>query len=541
DETANLSGTAGRLAELWRDLLGATVDGPQADFFALGGGSLAAAQLVATLRQQYPQVTVADLYDHPRLGSLAGFLDEMDPPPEVVERVVAPTPRLTQAAQVLLSVPLATLAALQWVTWLALGNNVARALHLVPWTVAVNWWLIAAAFVLFITPVGRMGIAVLFARILLSNVKPGTYRRGGSVHLRVWCAERLAEASGAENLAGAPWLVYYARALGCDVGKGVDLHSVPPVTGLLTLGHRSAVEPEVDLCGHWIDGDAFHVGEIIIGDNAQVGTRTTLLPGAIVGKNADVAPGSGVLDKIKNGQYWKGSPAVKSGKANHPWPDERPPRGSQWVPMYGLTSLLLGSLPLIAVGSGLAVIAAAVHHTRRLSQAVLPALLWTPAAAGVAVVVYALLTVVAVRLLSVGLREGHHPVRSRSGWQLWATERLMDAARNYLFPLYAGMLTPPWLRLLGAKVGRGTEISTVLLTPKFAVIEDGAFLADDTMVASYELGGGWIYAAKTTVGRRAFLGNSGITQPGRRVPDDGLVAVLSATPPKAKRGSSWLG
>ena len=56
-------------------------------------------------------------------------------------------------------------------------------------------------------------------------MKPGTYRRGGSVHLRVWLAERLAEASGAENLAGAPWLVYYARALGDEVGKGVDLHS----------------------------------------------------------------------------------------------------------------------------------------------------------------------------------------------------------------------------------------------------------------------------------------------------------------------------
>ena len=69
----------------------------------------------------------------------------------------------------------------------------------------------------------------------------------------------------------------------------------------------------------------------------------------------------------------------------------------------------------------------------------------------------------------------------------------------------------------------------------------GAFLADDTMVASYELGGGWIHIAKATVGKRAFLGNSGITQPGRRVPDDGLVAVLSATPPKAKAGSSWLG
>ncbi len=87
----------------------------------------------------------------------------------------------------------------------------------------------------------------------------------------------------------------------------------------------------------------------------------------------------------------------------------------------------------------------------------------------------------------------------------------------------------------------GTEISTALLTPKFTVVEDGAFLADDTMVASYELGGGWIHVAKATIGKRAFLGNSGITQPGRKVPDDGLVAVLSAAPHKAKAGSSWLG
>jgi len=208
---------------------------------------------------------------------------------------------------------------------------------------------------------------------------------------------------------------------------------------------------------------------------------------------------------------------------------------------YAVTSALLAGLPLLGLATCLGVIGLGVHHTRRLSEAIVPALLWTPLATAAALAVYSLLTVVAVRLLSIGLREGYHPVRSRSGWQLWATERLMDGARNYLFPLYASLLTPTWLRLLGAKVGRGTEISTVLATPKFTVIEDGAFLADDTMVGSYELGGGWIHVAKTTVGRRAFLGNSGITQPGRRVPDDGLVAVLSAAPAKAKRGSSWLG
>lgn len=539
EEADDLGGTMGWLAGLWRDILGAHIEGPEADFFAEGGGSLSAAQLVAALRQRYPQVTVADLYDHPRLGSLAGYLDELDPPVEVQTRHVAPTPLFTQAAQVVLSVPLATLTGLQWVTWLGLLNNLFA--PAVPWLVPVSWWWVLAGFVIFISPVGRMAIAVLGAQMMLSGLQPGTYKRGGSEHMRVWLAERLADASGAENLAGAPWLVYYARALGNKVGKGVDLHSSPPVTGMMTLGHRSSIEPEVDLSGHWIDGDRFHVGEITIGNDATVGARTTLLPGASIGKNADVAPGSGVVGKVKNGQYWKGSPAVKSGKAKHPWPDHRPPRAPVWVAMYGVTSVLLGALPLAALAAGLAVIGWAVRGTTGVGEAILSALPWVPVATLAAIVVYAGLTVIGVRALAVGLTEGYHPVRSRVGWQLWATERLMDAARNYLFPLYASLLTPWWLRLLGATVGKDTEISTALLTPKFTVVEDGAFLADDTMVASYELGGGWIHVAKATVGKRAFLGNSGITQPGRRVPDDGLVAVLSATPHKAKRGSSWLG
>jgi non-ribosomal peptide synthetase-like protein len=540
-DAPDLGGTLGWLAGLWRDVLGTAVDGPEADFIALGGGSLSAAQLVAALRQRYPQVTVADLYDHPRLGSLAGYLDELKPPPQVETRVVKPTPWLAQAAQVALSLPLATLTGVQWVVWLALLNNIAAAAGIVPWATPVNWWWLLAGFLVFITPVGRMGIAVLFARMLLTGLEPGTYRRGGAVHLRVWIAERLADASGAENLAGAPWMVYYARALGNSVGKGVDLHSAPPVTGMLKIGHRASVEPEVDLTGHWIDGDLFHVGPVSIGNDATIGARTTLLPGATVGKNADVAPGSAVVGKVKNGQFWKGSPAVKSGKARHPWPDHRPGRAPVWVGVYGVTSILLGSLPLAALGVGLAVVGWGVRGTASPKDAILPALAWTPVAALAAMVVYAALTVIGVRLLSLRLSEGYHPVRSRVGWQLWATERLMDAARNYLFPIYASLLTPWWLRLLGAKVGKGTEISTALFTPKFTEVQDGAFLADDTMVASYELGGGWIHVAKATIGKRAFLGNSGITQPGRKVPDDGLVAVLSAAPHKAKAGSSWLG
>ena len=121
---------------------------------------------------------------------------------------------------------------------------------------------------------------------------------------------------------------------------------------------------------------------------------------------------------------------------------------------------------------------------------------------------------VLVRLLSIGLVEGVHPVRGRVAWQAWTTERLLDSARTFLFPLYSSLFTPVWLRMLGAEVGRDVEASTVLLIPSLTTIDDGAFLADDTMVATYELKGGWMRLGQARIGKRAFLGNSGMAGAG---------------------------
>ncbi len=57
------------------------------------------------------------------------------------------------------------------------------------------------------------------------------------------------------------------------------------------------------------------------------------------------------------------------------------------------------------------------------------------------------------------------------------------------------------------------------------------------MIGSYELGGGWLRIERAKVGKRAFLGNSGMTAPGpASCRKSGLVAVLSAAPEKAKAG-----
>jgi len=174
---------------------------------------------------------------------------------------------------------------------------------------------------------------------------------------------------------------------------------------------------------------------------------------------------------------------------------------------------------------------------------VVHALTWTPLAALAGGAAMVAVVLVAVRMLGLAVRPGAHPVQSLPGWAAWSTFRLLDEARTWLFPLYSGWFTPTWLRLLGADVGSDAEASTVVLIPSLSKVGDGSFLADDTMLGGYELGGGWLRVEHVQIGKHAFLGNSGMAAPGRKVPSGGLVAVLSAAPRRelAKKRTSWLG
>ncbi|WP_425321276.1 Pls/PosA family non-ribosomal peptide synthetase [Couchioplanes caeruleus] len=540
DAAAELTATEEWLAGGWEETLGVRPTEADADFFHHGGGSLSAAQLVAWIRRRHPQVSVADIYRHPKLSQLAGVLAALGDT-TAVRREVRPTPRWSGLVQLALMLPMLALVGLRWLTVLAALGNIAAVGVPAPWAPAVSWWWVALGGVLLFSPPGRIGLAAGGARLLLRGVRPGSYPRGGGVHLRLWAAERLAELTGATSVAGASWMITYARALGAEIGPDVDLHSAPPVTGLLRLGRGAAIEPEVDLAGHWVDGDVVHIGKVRVGAGARVGSRSTLMPGARVGKGARIAAGSTVAGAVPAHQRWAGSPAAPAARDTAAWPARRPPRSAVrsrfWIAAYGLTAQLMGLLPVLAALPGLAVLGATIA-SRPAAGPVLAAVAVATLAyfAG-----YALLVLVAVRALSIGMRAGCHPVHGRVAWQVWTTERLMGMARVGLFPLYASLFTPVWLRLLGAKVGRGAEVSTVLALPAMTTVADGAFLADDTMVATYELSHGWLRVAPARIGKQAFLGNSGMAAPGRSVPKRGLVGVLSSAPRKAKKGSSWLG
>lgn len=557
-----LHGTAARLADLWERLLGIR-PGADSDFVLMGGSSLTAARMASALREHHPGVSVAGLYRHTVLRDMAEHLDSLTPhdaPQDGPRRAVRPVRRRTGAAQLVVQGLLFGITGLRGLVGLAAADNILGLLAPRAWAPYTSWWLVLTGwFVLFSAP-ARATIGAVAARLLTYGITPGTYPRGGRAHLRLWAAERTVATFGVPSLLGTPWAAWYARTLGCAAGKGVALHAMPPVTGLAELGDGCSIEPEADIAGWWLDGEHLHVGAVHIGPDARVGHRAMLMPGARLDAGAELAPGACLDGHVPAGQSWEGAPARPAPqpagtirKANgghlpgHPhtgdlgWPAPRTHRSRRWAAAYALSLFAMPLLPLIAAAPALVGTYVLVKSATTLSAVALLLLAAAPAVTLVSTVCWILVVALTVRILGRGIKPGIHPACGGVAWRAWLVTGLLNSTRGSLFPLYASLATPVWLRLLGARVGKRAEISTVLPLPSLLSVDDGAFLADDTLVAPYELRGGWLRLGNTHIGRRAFVGNSGIVGPGRTVPDNGLIGVLSDAPEHSEPGSSWLG
>ena len=72
------------------------------------------------------------------------------------------------------------------------------------------------------------------------------------------------------------------------------------------------------------------------------------MPGTVVGDGAHVEAGSCVtgVKKVKAGARWSGSPARKVGRPKRRFPVEAPPRRPYWLPIYGVSALVLALVGL---------------------------------------------------------------------------------------------------------------------------------------------------------------------------------------------------
>lgn len=542
------------MAQLWIEQIGSVPLTPDSNFFEIGGSSVAIAQLAARIREDYPSAEIAELYANPKLNDMARYLSTLDSASETRSES-AKIPKMAGVFQFVFVCLLYLINTIRYVLGALIAVWGLGTFFDAGWVPSIPGWPLLIGWIIFYSLPGKAVIAASGARVLTAGMKPGIYKRGSWTHLRMWAAGRLLTFMQIDNLYGSPMAPTIHRMFGNKVAKTANVSSEPSVTGLATIGEHAVVEQDVDVQGYWIDGDTVLIGTVTIDDRARVGMRTFINPNSHIERTAEVLAGSTVSGTIPAGETWGGSPITKRGVAGESWPSctpqeigagtltglEKPLNGLIERLLYNGGLLVVRFLQIVSMIPGFVLVYPQVASIEVYEEVFPRLLLWIPAFTILMAATWLAGVAVVIRLLSVMIRPGFYSSHSAVAAAVWLTHVIMQRTLISAYPIYASGFTPAWLRLLGARIGKNVEISTVETIPHLTWIRDNSFLADHSSASTTRHSSHWVHIGTTVIGERSFVGNSGIVGPDQDVPDDSLIAVLSTNPGQVDAGSSWLG
>ncbi|MFD4180828.1 Pls/PosA family non-ribosomal peptide synthetase [Rhodococcus sp. NPDC058514] len=539
-----------QLRALWAELLGLEVDdlSVDANFFTdLGGHSLAAAQLASLLRERGVDagLGIRDIYEHPSVRALAAHLGTSGPTnPPPAPPVEARPPQSASGRRVAGAGTVQALFLLFVLLVVTLPVAIVYRLHHGQPSVAALVDLLIATVPTYLLV--RWVLPVVLARPLSAGIRPGNYPLWGVTYLRLWMVEHLIMLSPMPVLSGSPVMAPFLRALGATVGR--DCHigtSAVPYPALVTIGDGASIGYNTDIRPwHVVDGWVL-VEPVTIGAHSFVAANCALEPGATVGTGSLLGEQS-VLSRgrqVPDGQRWIGSPPTEVAALDTTVEAmvRRGP-GPRWSTGLLITILgALAALELIAIAT--IVPSLVLVWAVLLEFGMIAGLLATLVSGPVYVLAVCLAVAGGKRLVLPNLPPGLHDANSGLGIRKWFADKLFEMSLNYINSLYATLYTAPWLRLLGARVGRGAEVSTAAhIDPDLLTIGAESFVADMATLGGSTFCNGRMSFERTEVGTRAFVGNAAVLPSGTRTGDGSLVGVLTVPPVEGiPPSSSWLG
>ncbi|HEX4609892.1 MAG TPA: amino acid adenylation domain-containing protein [Urbifossiella sp.] len=527
------------------------------DFFHdLGGDSLRAALLISLLREdpETAGLAVRDLYEARTVAGLAARV-RRDAGPTVGSRPERRRgrPLLATAAQtvwlLLMLVaggPVAYLLAFEAVPELA------RSLGLIPFLLASP--LLALAGMVAYT-VAALGFAVLMKRTLIGRYRPRREPVWGGFYVRNWVVQQAVRLVPWGLLNGTVLQNAALRLLGARIGARVHIHrGVDLLRGgwdLLDIGDDATIGQEAALRLIELEDGQVVVGPVTLGRGSTVDTRAGVGPGAALEPDAYLTPLSFLAGgtTIPRGERWEGVPAVAAGTA--PARAELPPGTRELPPAVHAAVLLAARLALALFVAlpleGLAVALALVYGVDVDGVAAwllhpsmgLGAMLLGCGLVALAVPVTLVFECLALRFLGP-VRPGVVGRWSLAYVRVWLKTGVVDSANTWLS---GTLLWRAWLRAAGMKIGRNSEVGTILDTvPELVEIGSGTFFADGVYLAGPRVHQGAVALAVTRLGDGVFLGNHAVIPAGATVPDDVLLGVATVADDALLRpGTSWFG
>ena len=540
------------------------------DFFSdLGGHSLFAARVISALRQdpRFAQATVADIYQNRRIGLIAQSLQAgmVDTAQAGAERpFVLHSAWRRWRCGLAQGVAIPFLVTLKMAQWLApffayhfyTGDPDDSVLRAIGMSVLA---FVATTLLEFV-------VAWAGKWLIAGRLQPGSYPLWGWTYYRWWLADRLIEAVPAYMINGSPLYSAWLRALGARIGPEVNLGSVTVrVPELVSVGEGASIGNVVMLENASVAGGMLHLARIDIGANACIGSYVTIEGATRIGEYAHLEGQSSLREgqEIPPRKIWHGSPARERGDFDPATLPARPPVSAMWhalevtffvlgglaiavlffMPVFP-AFLLIDALDVESISVRPLVDAGTISDWQAFALRLAKFFLLALPASLVFILATALLSALIRWAFLPKMRAGTWPVHSNRYLAKWLVNQIQEASLAVLHGIYATVYSASWYRLLGAKVGKETELSTALgVVPDMLTLGDECFIADAVMLGDEHIDGGWMTVKPTVVSRRSFVGNGAYVPDGTTIPENVLIGVMSAVPRNAtmQPGDTWLG
>jgi non-ribosomal peptide synthetase-like protein len=531
---------------------------PEQDFFnALGGHSLLAARLVSRLRKchGFEASGVRLIYENRTLGKIAAALSQLSGEAPLSSTRHTPAPnwkRFCCGILQLLCLPLLTsFNLLQWLApFFTYHNLTGSKSDSIPLAMLAS----IAVYLLVISL--SFPVSAFLRRVLAGRLRPGVYPLWGGTYFRWWLGNQLANVSAGHLISGTQWKALHLRLLGAKIGSHTTFNSLTvSVPELLEIGDGACVGTFANIENGRVEGGFLKIGKVSIGKNASVDSYAVLENDTHLGEGSRLCGLSSLAEgeSIPPGQTWSGAPARPIENDTADWPESNPQGGLKnlaEMAFYGVVAAGVAVLFFMPTFPAFVLVDWIDAHTIDLFESALP---WwktlpffffmaLPSSMGL-VLLTAFLAGGLLALMQPQ-RAGMFPLSGPEYRRKWVRSTVLDTSLQVLHGLYASVFAAPWLRLLGAKVGKGTEVSTAEgVIPHLLELGHGAFIADGALLGDEEQRCGWMRLKGTTIGNRSFVGNGAYVPDGTVFPDDVLLGVQSAAPPNEslQPQQTWMG
>ncbi len=547
--------TEAQLLAAAKSVMGLPVVNFDSDFFTdLGGHSLIAARFVSELRKNPALASIAlqDMYSLRTLRKIgealdnraqAGKVDISFEPPPLLRRFLCGLGQM---------IALPFIIAIVTAQWMGL---LLSSIYLVRDETPLWIEVLTLCSIYVALNMGAKIVVVVMKWLVIGRTKPGVYPMWGWYYYRLWLLSRIVHLTQHKFLQGTPLMRIYLRALGAKVGRDAIINEFEEgAIDLISFGERCSLGAKVKLANVEVVGNLVYVGRIDIGADAHIGN------GCVIGHNTKlgeccelgdltaIAPGAVVGDF----ERWDGTPAKKVGmidKASLPEHPELSEKARRWQTVgyffaYNLI-MMIGLLPIFPAFYVLYNIdnwtSGDVDYV--IPWHLVPLYAW-PAALALVFVSMGVAIVMRWVLLPDRVQPGSYSIFSGFYFRKWMLGVMIESMLETLNSLYATLFMRNWYRLMGCKLGRGTEISSNF-AGRYDLIEMGenSFIGDQTIFGDEDVHRGWMILKRVKTGDRVFFGNNCVVAQGSVIEDDALIGVKSRMPDDlyVKAGETWFG